>query len=66
MDKTGANFERAVASIHSRLGVKAVPLQFPLGAESDFSALIDLVEMRLVRFDGEPHENYKVEPIPPE
>lgn len=64
MDKTGANFERAVASIHSRLGVKAVPIQLPIGAENDFHGIIDLVEMKAMMFDGDAHENYKVEPIP--
>ncbi|QZX48978.1 elongation factor G [Mycoplasma sp. E35C] len=64
MDKTGANFEKSVASIHSRLGVKAVPIQLPIGAESDFNGLIDLVEMKAYFFDGGENENFKIEDIP--
>ncbi|WP_027124271.1 elongation factor G [Mycoplasmoides pirum] len=64
MDKTGANFERAVTSIHSRLGVKAVPIQLPIGAENEFNAIIDLVEMRALQFDGGPNENYEIIEIP--
>lgn len=64
MDKTGANFERAVASIHARLGVKAVPIQLPIGAENEFNSIIDLVEMRCVEFDGGAQEDYKVVDIP--
>ncbi|WP_027119723.1 elongation factor G [[Mycoplasma] testudinis] len=64
MDKTGANFERAVASIHSRLGVKAVPIQLPIGAENDFVGIIDLVEMRALFFDGKEHEDYEIKEIP--
>jgi len=46
MDKTGADFEYAVKTIHDRLGANAHPIQLPIGAEDQFSALIDLVEMK--------------------
>lgn len=64
MDKTGANFERAVASIHSRLGVKAVPIHWPIGAENEFNGIIDLVEMQALVFDGKEQENYQITTIP--
>ncbi|MGL4951449.1 MAG: elongation factor G [Mycoplasma sp.] len=64
MDKTGADFEMSVNSIIDRLGVKATPIQYPIGAESDFIGTIDLIEMKAYVFDGEAHENYKVEEIP--
>ena len=46
MDKTGADFENAVKTIHDRLGANAHPIQMPIGAEDTFSAIIDLVEMK--------------------
>ena len=45
MDKTGADFEYAVKTIHDRLGANAHPIQMPIGAEDNFNAIIDLVEM---------------------
>lgn len=64
MDKTGADFEYSVQSIKDRLGVKATAIQYPIGAEADFIGSIDLIEMKAYIFDGEAHENYKVEEIP--
>ena len=46
MDKMGADFDRAVQSIHDKLGANAVPVQIPIGAESDFAGVIDLVDMK--------------------
>lgn len=46
MDKTGADFQYAVKTIHDRLGANAHPIQMPIGAEDTFSAIIDLVEMK--------------------
>ena len=45
MDKTGADFSRSVSMIKSRLGAIPVVMQLPIGAESDFKGVIDLVEM---------------------
>jgi elongation factor G len=45
MDKTGADFYRSVEMIGSRLGAQAVVMQLPIGAESDFKGVIDLIEM---------------------
>ncbi|HTO30593.1 MAG TPA: elongation factor G [Pararhizobium sp.] len=45
MDKTGADFYRSVDMIRSRLGAIPVVMQLPIGAESDFKGVIDLVEM---------------------
>lgn len=66
MDKTGADFEYSVKSIIDRLGVKATPIQLPMGAEQDFVGCIDLIEMKAYFFDGEQHENYEVKDIPAE
>ncbi|WP_462216765.1 elongation factor G [Mycoplasmoides genitalium] len=64
MDKTGANFERSVLSIQQRLGVKAVPIQFPIGAENDFNGIIDIITKKAYFFDGNKEENAIEKPIP--
>ena len=46
MDIMGANFYRVVEMMHDRLKCNAVPIQLPIGAESDFKGIIDLVEMK--------------------
>ena len=46
MDKTGADFLYSVGTIHSRLGANAHPIQLPIGAEDNFTGIIDLIEMR--------------------
>ncbi|RME81125.1 MAG: GTP-binding protein, partial [Planctomycetota bacterium] len=51
MDRVGANFERAVESIRTKLGAKVIPIQIPYGEEKDFQGLIDLIRMKLVLFD---------------
>jgi elongation factor G len=45
MDKIGADFYRSVEMIGSRLGAQAVVMQLPIGAESEFKGVVDLVEM---------------------
>ena len=57
MDKIGADFAHSIKTIHNRLGVKAVPLQWPIGAEADFDGIIDLIEMKAYHYDGEPQED---------
>ena len=51
MDKLGADFDKSVQSIRDRLGAKAVPIQFPIGAESALRGLVDLVRMKAVVWD---------------
>jgi len=46
MDKIGADFAASVQSIRDRLGAKAVPIQLPIGSESNLKGVIDLVEMK--------------------
>ena len=53
MDKIGADFEFCVRTIRERLGVKAVPIQLPIGAETSFHGLIDLVRMKAVVWEDE-------------
>lgn len=53
MDKLGADFDKSVASIRDRLGVKAVPIQLPVGQESDLKGIVDLVRMKAVIWDND-------------
>jgi elongation factor G len=46
MDRTGADFAGAVETMIDRLGAKAVPIQLPIGAEAEFSGIVDLVTMQ--------------------
>ncbi|TDQ51481.1 elongation factor G [Actinorugispora endophytica] len=46
MDKIGAEFQRCVDMISDRLGANPLPVQLPIGAESDFKGVIDLVRMK--------------------
>ena len=65
MDKIGADFEKCVESIRDRLGVKAVPIQLPIGSEASFKGLIDLVRMKAVIWESEGlGANYHDEEIP--
>jgi elongation factor G len=51
MDRVGSRFEEVVQEMHDKLGANAVPLQIPIGKESEFSGLIDLVRMRALIWD---------------
>jgi elongation factor G len=53
MDRAGADFVRVVDQIKSRLGAKAVPVQFPIGAEDSFEGVIDLIDMKALYWDEE-------------
>jgi elongation factor G len=46
MDRTGANFFKVYNQIRDRLKANAVPIQIPIGAESDFQGIVDLVQMK--------------------
>ncbi|QHX36196.1 elongation factor G [Spiroplasma sp. TIUS-1] len=64
MDKTGADFIYSLKTIGDRLGAKAAAIQLPIGAEDDFSGIIDLIEMKAYHFDGKPEEIAKEIEIP--
>ena len=55
MDRTGADFYGTVSMIEERLQAKVLPIQLPLGAESSFQGIIDLVENKTVTFADDPH-----------
>ncbi len=66
LDRVGAEFHRCVDMIVSRLHATPLVLQWPIGAESDFKGVIDLVGMRALVWEGETKigEDYEVLPIP--
>ncbi|MFS0884013.1 elongation factor G [Aeromicrobium sp. 179-A 4D2 NHS] len=66
LDRTGASFDFCVKTIRERLGATALVMQLPIGAESDFLGVVDLVEMRALTWRGETAvgEDYTVEEIP--
>ena len=66
MDKMGANFEYSLKSIKDRLGVNARPIEWPIGAESEFHGVIDLVTMKAYEYDGKEEEDAKEIEIPEE
>jgi elongation factor G len=66
MDKLGADFYFTVRTIVERLGAKPLVIQLPIGSESDFVGVVDLVEMRALTWRGDTGkgEDYTVEAIP--
>ena len=64
MDKMGADFEFSLKSIEERLGVNAKPIEWPIGAESDFTGVVDLVTRKAYKYDGKPEENPEIIDIP--
>jgi len=65
MDKIGADFEFCVRTIRERLGVKAIPIQLPIGSEASLKGIVDLVRMKAVVWDSEGlGANYHDEEIP--
>jgi elongation factor G len=64
LDRTGASFEKSYASILDRLSTKAVRMQIPIGAEADFEGVIDVLEMKAYKFEGEMGKNVSSYDIP--
>ncbi len=64
LDRTGASFEKSYASILDRLSTKAVRLQIPIGAEADFEGVINLLDMKAYKFEGEMGKNVIAYDIP--
>jgi elongation factor G len=65
LDRMGASFVGSLNSIRERLHPAAVPINIPVGLESDFSGIIDLLRMKFIRFEGELGERVIEEEIPP-
>lgn len=63
-DRSGANPSRVIAQLKSKLGHNAVALQLPIGLESDFEGVVDLVSMKAFYFDGANGETVRIDAIP--
>ncbi|MFF2459901.1 MULTISPECIES: elongation factor G [Peribacillus] len=66
MDKIGADFLYSVGTIHDRLQANAHPVQLPIGAEDQFSAIIDLIEMKTHFYGNDLGTDITVGEIPEE
>ncbi|OLO27177.1 translation elongation factor G [Alkalihalophilus pseudofirmus] len=66
MDKTGADFLYSLKTLHDRLGANAHPIQLPIGAEDQFEAIIDLVEMKTTFYGNDLGTDITVGEIPEE
>ena len=66
LDRTGASFDKCVSMIKDRLNAVALVLQLPIGNESDFLGVVDLIAMKALTWRGETQkgEDYKIEEIP--
>lgn len=53
MDRVGASYDRTIDSIRERLNAKPIAVQMPIGAESEFKGLIDLIEQESIIWNGE-------------
>jgi elongation factor G len=64
MDRIGADFERGVQTMVERLGAHPVPIQLPIGSESDFRGIIDLVQNKAILYKDELGKEQEVVDIP--
>jgi elongation factor G len=66
LDRTGASFDKCVGMIKDRLNAVALVLQLPIGLESDFIGVVDLIAMKALVWRGETKkgEDYAIEEIP--
>jgi elongation factor G len=64
MDKTGGDFFMSLDSIFDRLSKNAVAIQLPIGAESEFKGIIDIIEQKAYAFTGKMGETIEEIPIP--
>jgi len=64
LDRTGADFFFSMGTIVDRLGANAVALQIPIGAETEFSGLIDLVTMQAINYKNDDGKDWTVTEIP--
>ena len=65
MDKIGADFYMCIDDIKEKLGARPVPIQIPIGAESDFAGVVDLIKMTAYVWEGEDKgATFTEKPIP--
>ncbi len=66
MDKLGADFLYSVGTLHDRLQANAHPIQLPIGAEDEFTGIIDLIEMHAVMYGNDLGTDIQITEIPAE
>ncbi len=66
MDRIGAEFWRTIDQIKERLGANPLPIQIPIGRESSFEGMVDLLDMRAIRFGEKPNDPLIYGDIPAE
>ena len=64
MDRTGANFDRCVEMIKDRLDANPAIIQLPIGAESEFLGIVDVVAMTATIYKDEKGQDFETGPIP--
>ena len=64
LDRMGASFDDSLKSIRERLSENAVALQIPIGLEENFEGVVDIIEMKSLRFEGDYGQNVVVGEIP--
>ena len=64
MDRTGADPDNVVAQLREKLGCDAWPVEIPIGKESSFKGVVDLIGMKAIYFDGDNGEKLRYEEIP--
>ena len=64
MDRTGADPNSVIVQIQEKLGITPLPLQIPIGKESKFEGVVDLITMKAIYFDGNQGEDVRREEIP--
>jgi len=64
MDRIGADFAQGIQTMIDRLGAHPVPLQLPIGAESDFLGIVDLINMKAIVYNDELGKDVIVKDIP--
>ncbi len=66
MDRVGADYGRTISSIAKRLGANPIAVQMPIGAESEFCGVVDLLEEKAILYCGEEHTEPAVTEVPEE
>ncbi len=66
MDRMGASFDYTIKSIKKRLGANVIAMHMPIGAEADFSGVIDLLEQKAIYWEDEQGTKLRYDEIPQE
>jgi elongation factor G len=65
MDRMGADFQASVESIREKLGATALPIQLPIGSESEFIGMVDLIENKAITWSGSDlGQEFRIEEVP--